>query len=64
MRLLIPTGLLWVLILGLTGCGQKGPLYFAEPATQKATEQPATSTRNRDDDEAETDTTTETQPGN
>jgi len=62
-RLLIPIGLLWVLVLGLAGCGQKGPLYFAEPSTQKAAEQPAASTSNRDDDEADTDTTTEPQPG-
>ncbi|PKM22384.1 MAG: hypothetical protein CVV10_04575 [Gammaproteobacteria bacterium HGW-Gammaproteobacteria-14] len=56
MRLLIPIGLLWVLLLGLAGCGQKGPLYFAEPAA----EQPATSAEDRDDDEADT---TEPQPG-
>jgi len=55
-RLLIPIGLLWVLLLGLAGCGQKGPLYFAEPAA----EQPATSAEDRDDDEADT---TEPQPG-
>lgn len=33
-RLLLPLLALFVLSAGLTGCGQKGPLYLPAPAAQ------------------------------
>ena len=56
------TRLLLVLIAVLAGCGQKGPLYFAEPetgerATSAAERSPASvATDVPDDDEADADT--------
>lgn len=51
MKTLLITGLLCSALLALTGCGQRGSLYFAEP------EAPAESTPAAPDDKAGDDHT-------
>jgi len=49
LKTLLITGLLCGTLLALTGCGQRGSLYFAEPEAPADTA-PATSQDDTDDD--------------
>lgn len=40
-----------LLLLAMTGCGQKGPLYFAEPETSPAADAASATTSEQDNEE-------------